>query len=138
MDEFEIRKDTAKAMLAKFLRRYEPPTGIEPEGLQDTVQGISEALAKRIAGPDFEGRVRKTFDAVADSHKSMRWPAQGVFVACIPEVKEIPEEVRLKADASAITSGKAYLCTQITGATARALIQSGKVTEAQCKAVGVL
>lgn len=67
--------------------------------------------------------------------KDQRWTQQDLPSPKVSEGER--EAARWDRIVASIESGKSYLCTQVTAAQARHLIQGGRITVEQCRAVGV-
>lgn len=86
---FDDRRRMAFKAVQSFLAQYTPPRGLDDSALERVVDGIADALARKMplcGESEYPEALARVLAAVADAHASWAWPPQGAFVAAIPKV----------------------------------------------------
>lgn len=80
-------REIAIEMVSEFMGRYSVPQGVSIEGQDAVICSIATEMARRLGEDDFEAAVNAILVRVGNSHKTTRWPAQGVFIDLLPRPK---------------------------------------------------
>lgn len=86
MEQFEDRKSKAREMLLDFLDQFTPPRGVDEDAQATRLNSIADAFARKMpVQGDYEEKVQGVFQSILDTYSSNTWPAQAVFVECMPK-----------------------------------------------------